>query len=437
MAIRHSPHHHRVALACALGGLVLLSGCWTTLVLSVRGRADGAAVAARTALAWCLPLLLAPPVFSGDGWSYVATGYLTGHGVSPYDVPVAVLPVALKSAVNPVWRHTFSPYGPLPLAWGGIFSRVTADPWLLLLAYRVLALVSLAVLAWALARLAGRTGRDPATVVAVVVGSPFVIAHGVGGLHNDLLVAALATCALALTTPGRWWPGAVLAGAAAAVKVPGGLVVLGVLVLALDRREHWRACARRVLEVLGLALVVLLGSGLVVGVGEGWTRTVLATGADAYNHLSLPGQVAWWVSPSLATVVRDAGIVAVVLAVGYLLRRGRPPADAVGVAVVALAGIALLAPVVHYWYLLWALPLAAGLRLDRAGRFAVATAIGVLGLLAVDDASFHISPGASEVAAVMAYALPVAAYLMARLPARARSEAAPVAQLRRPAGPTS
>ena len=142
-------------------------------------------------MAWAAPLFLGTPLFSGDGWSYVATGYLTGHGQSPYVVTPEVLPPLLRSGVSPRWIDTPSPYGALPLEWGALFSQMTHNPWLLLLAYRVFALIGLAVVAWAVPRLARRGGHDPVDASALVVASPFVLAHGIGGLHNDLPMVGL------------------------------------------------------------------------------------------------------------------------------------------------------------------------------------------------------------------------------------------------------
>ncbi|MBV9830979.1 MAG: polyprenol phosphomannose-dependent alpha 1,6 mannosyltransferase MptB, partial [Marmoricola sp.] len=236
--VRHFPlrahgHHLTTGICIAFAGLVLLTWAWLGLVRRVSGQPDGVRLSRWTALAWTAPLVLAPPLFSNDGWSYVAVGYLAGHGSSPYTTPPTVLSPALLSGVDPLWRDTTSPYGPLPILWGAIFSRVTADPWTLMVANRLLAYVGLALLAVAVPVLARRTGRDPGRATALAVASPLVVVHGIGGLHNDLILGALVTGALAVTTRNRWWWGAVLAGLALAVKLPGAGIAIGVVLLSL------------------------------------------------------------------------------------------------------------------------------------------------------------------------------------------------------------
>ena len=190
LPLRERADHLTVGLWLAFIGLLLLTWAWLGLVRRVAGDPHGVRLVWLAVAAWTAPLLLAPPLFSGDGWSYVAGGYLAGHGYSPYETPPSILSPALRSGVSAMWRGTTSPYGPLPIVWGAAFSKLTADPWLLLFANRLLAFVGLGLLAVSVPALARRAGRDPARATALVVASPFVVAHGIGGLHNDLLVAA-------------------------------------------------------------------------------------------------------------------------------------------------------------------------------------------------------------------------------------------------------
>ncbi len=92
---------------------------------------------------WALPLLPTPPLFSGDGWSYVADGLLTGHHLSPYVVPPSALTGPILEAVSSRWLHAVAPYGPLPMLWGGAAAHLSGNLWLILYAYRALAVVGL------------------------------------------------------------------------------------------------------------------------------------------------------------------------------------------------------------------------------------------------------------------------------------------------------
>lgn len=136
-------------------------------------------------------------------------------------------------AVDPRWMDTPTPYGPLPLAWGAVAATLTQDPWLLVIAHRGLGLLGLALLAYAVPRLASRARLDPAYASVLVLPSPLMLTHGVAGVHNDLVMVGLMSAALVVACEGAWFPAAALGGAAAAVKLPGGLVCVGIALVAL------------------------------------------------------------------------------------------------------------------------------------------------------------------------------------------------------------
>jgi alpha-1,6-mannosyltransferase len=407
-SVRSSAHHLTYGLALSGVGLVLSTWAWWELVRRVRGVHAGLPHVRRAAALWGAPLLLAPPLFSADGWSYVATGDLAGRGLSPYAWTPAALPEPLRSGVSPVWRFTPSPYGPLSLAWGGAFSRVTHEPWVLLTAYRVAAALGLLLLSWTVPVLARRGGRDPVTAAALVLPSPFVLAHGIGGLHNDLVVAALVVAALAVSRPGRWLPGALLVGVAAAVKAPGALAAVGVVLLSLAAGAHWTARVRRAVEVGAVVVGAVLAAGWSTGLGTGWIPA-LAVPDHEQTVLSVPAVTGRWLrlllrhaGPAGLRVAHDVhpeilakriGLLLLVLLAAVALLRGRldPPGRAVAGGGAVLLGGVLLSPVVHYWYFLWCLPVLVCAPVGRAARAAVTAGIATLGLIAPADRALHLS----------------------------------------------
>jgi hypothetical protein len=406
-SVRASPHHLAWGLALSAAGLVLLTWAWWDLRRQVRGDSAGLSRVRRATAVWTAPLLVAPPLFSGDGWSYVATGDLAGRGLSPYLWTPDALPVPLKSGVAPVWRLTPSPYGPLPLAWGGAFSRLTHDPWALLACYRLAAVLGLALLAWAVPVVAARAGRDPVEASALVLASPFVLAHGVGGLHNDLVVAGLMVAALAVTRRGVWLRAALLVGAAAAVKVPGAFAAVGVVLASLDVHDGWLARVRRSALVAAVVAGVVLGTGWLTGLGTGWI-SALAVPDQEHTVLSLSSVAGHLVRTTLdhagpsgldlahelhpERLAKKLGLVLFVLVAAWVLLRGRfdPPRRALaGAGVVLLAGV-VLSPVVHYWYFLWCVPVLACLPLRRPAAATLVAAIVTLGLTAPADKALGI-----------------------------------------------
>jgi hypothetical protein len=404
---RQGPHHLAVGLGVAAVGLVLLTWAWLSLVRQVTGDPAGVRWSRLATVVWTAPLLAAPPLFSGDGWSYVATGYLAGHGYSPYEATPSILGPALVSGVSPMWRSTTSPYGPLPLIWGGAFSRVTSDPWLLLVANRTLAFVALRVLALAGPALARRSGHDPARASALAIASPLVVVHGIGGLHNDLVVAGLAALALWATRPGRWFWGAVVVGLAAAVKLPGAGIAVGVVLLSLvpgaPATERLRSAVRVTLVAAGTLLLVSVGSDLGLGWVSGLSRTAhevarLAPTAltGRWIRIGLDAQGTW--GQRLAHEIRPErtvetiGLVALAVVGLLILLRRRIPDESAAIAGCGLLMLAavVLSPALHYWYFLWALPLLACARPSARGERTLIALLAALGITAVADPSMHV-----------------------------------------------
>lgn len=404
--LRAQPGHIAVGAVVGFAGLVLLTWGWWTLRTLVRGRPEGVRVVRWAVAAWSVPLLAAPPLFSGDGWSYVATGYLTGHGWSPYLVGPGVVGGAISSAVSHKWLFTPTPYGPLPLMWGAAFSHLTGDPWVLLVLYRLLALIGVALVAWAVPRLATRCGRDPADASALVVASPFLVAQGIGGLHNDIVLAGLVLAALAVTRRDIWWWGAALAGAAAAVKVTGGLVAVGVVLLSLPVGAGLAARARRTIEVAAVSVAVLLGAGVASGLGLGWVhgllvptreRTLLAPTLDLAWHVRgalihdgrLGHELLGVLRPMHTVWFLDAAALVLVAAWALLDRRFAGTPSALAVMGGVLFAASWLSPVMHYWYFLWCLPLLGCVRLPRWAASGLLALLVVLGLTAEADADLQ------------------------------------------------
>jgi alpha-1,6-mannosyltransferase len=401
-AVRASPHHLTWGLGLGAVGLVLLTWAWWDLRRLVRGDPAGLTSVRRAAALWSAPLLLAPPLFSGDGWSYVANGALAARGWSPYLWTPAALPLPLSSGVSPMWLFTPAPYGPLAVAWSAAPARLVHDPWLLLGWNRLAAVLALALLAWAVPVLARRMGRDPVDASALVVASPFVLAHGIGGLHNDLAAAALALAALAVSRPGRWLPGAVLVGLAASVKAPGAAAAVGVVLLSLHAGAGWLPRLRRSAFVGATVTGVVLAAGWVTGLGTGWL-TALAVPDHEYTVLSVSAVTGRVVRTflrhagpeGLRTVhevhpeilAKRIGVVLLAVVAAWALLRSRldSPRHAVAAAGTVLLAAVVLSPVVHYWYFLWAVPVLVCVPLRRPAAAAVSAEIATLGLTAVAD----------------------------------------------------
>lgn len=404
--LRSTTAGRMLGLAVVVLGLGLASSAWLRLVRVVGDahapESERVALVHRATLAWSVPLLLAPPMFSRDGWSYAAQGALTHLGLSPYVWSPSILDGPVVEAVDPMWLRTATPYGPLPLVWGSAAAGLTSDPWLLVVAHRVLSLVGLALLAWAVPRLCRWSGADPARASALVLASPLVMAHGVAGVHNDLLMVAIAAVALVLASRHGWFVGAVVAGVAAAVKLPAGVVGVGVVLVTLPLAASSATRLTRAAQVAGVSLAAVVGIGALSRLGIGWVHALGVPG-EVDTPLSLStqlGRLAHLVTGvDLVGAFRAAASVAL-LVVGVVVllrsRSGRREAALRATAAVALASV-VLSPVVHHWYVFWCLPFLAACVLPSRGRRTLLHVSWLAGLVAPIDSSLR---GADDVIAV-------------------------------------
>ena len=392
-SVRTTPGAELYGLAFCFVGVALLTASWLVLGIAVRAGCVDVTCLRRVAIAWVVPLLIAPPLFSGDGWSYAADAALVGRGVSPYVVTPSALHGPIVQGVCECWLHTAAPYGPLPLIWGGAFALVTTSPWALMSSYRLLAIGGLAMLLWAAPRLAVMSRVRPVTVTWLIA-SPYVLVVGVGGTHLDLVMVGLVAVALALTPARGWLFGATLIGFAAAVKAPAAVAGIGVALLSLGSSSF----AARTWHAVRIALLVgavVVAVGLVADWGLGWLNA-MRSALVLHTPLSITYDtrrvLAWLsVTPDAAFVDAVAAGVLLVILAGLLALTPvhKPHAALLAVSLGTLA-TTILSPVTNTWYYLWCVPLLAAARLPIPARAALITFVAALGVLAPLDPALHI-----------------------------------------------
>jgi alpha-1,6-mannosyltransferase len=337
----------------------------------------------RIAAAWCAPLLLARPLFSGDLHSYLAQGVIAAEGVDPYRFGAAAAlgpdsPVTQR--VSEYWQDTPTPYGPVWVAISRTIARVAGDnlPVTLLL-NRLVELAGVVLIAWALPRLARRVGVAPGVALWLGLLNPLVLWHVVAGAHNDGLMVGLMLAGVELVLRGVAAPaGLVLLTVAANVKIVAAVAVC--CAGAELARRSGRTVGHGVVVLLGLLAgfaVLSAAIAAVSGLGLGWVGT-LGASAQLHSWLAPTNQLGFLVgalggagltSAAISVTVRIGAVLGAVAgaAVLWAIFRGRlNPLTGLGA---AFAVMVVTGPVVQPWYLLWAvLPLAASLRTDRARR---------------------------------------------------------------------
>ena len=373
---------------------------------------------------WIMPLLLAPPLFSRDGYSYYAQGKLLLNGIDPYTSGVASIPGWSADGVDPMWQDTPTPYGPVFLALErGVAALVGNNPFLAVIAFRLLAVVGIALLAYFVPRLAFHHGIDGATALWLGVMNPLVLMNFVSGVHNDALMVGLLVAGFCLAVEKRHISGTLLIVAASMIKpiallaLPfAGLIWAGTRADLRHRILAWAKAA-------AITVAAYVAVSAIVGVNAGWIRA-----------LTTPGEVRTWLSPStalgmlsgnvmsafglgdhvdlLVMTSRGLSMCAAVAAIGWLILRpqGRSPVRG---AMLAFVAVVALGPVVQPWYLLWALPLAAASGLQpRRLRWVLLivagfTLYGLCETSATADNLLDLSDGLAMIAAVAAVVIAI------------------------------
>jgi alpha-1,6-mannosyltransferase len=355
----------------------------------------------RTLLLWTLPLLIAPPMYSKDVYSYLAQSQISLEGLDPYRVgPASGLGLShvFTLSVPSLWRDTPAPYGPLFLWIGRGISALTGENIVAaVLCHRVVVLIGVGLIVWATPRLARRCGVAEVSALWLGAANPLLIMHLVAGIHNEALMLGLMLAGVEFALrgldssraprllPKSWRPGPdweplgmVLAGAilitlSSQVKLPS-LLALGFVTMALAYRcgGNLRALLLAGGAMAALSLAVMAFVGWASGLGFGWIYT-LGTANVVRSWMSPPtllalgtGQVGILLglgdhTTAVLGLTRGIGVLIITVMVAWLLVavfRGRlHPIGGLGV---ALGITVLLFPVVQPWYLLWAIiPLAA------------------------------------------------------------------------------
>jgi hypothetical protein len=454
--------HPGWGVVVAYTGLVLLITAWWRLGHLVRDEAREAPTPRQlvtTLAAWSAPLLLAPPLFSRDVYSYLAQGAMVGAGLDVYEHGPAYYGGPVAAEVPAIWQHTPTPYGPFFLLVAtGVTAAAGAHLAAGVLGMRLVAVLGVVLLTAALPSLARSCGVDPAAALWLGALNPLVLAHLVAGAHNDALMVGLLVAGLAAAVARHPAAGAALVALAALVKAPAAVALLFVASIWADQaprvasagsrseatrparagrpgRSASEASAtnatsgrwRRVHTTLYAAAVAAATTVVVTavaGTGYGWVRALdTPVSSGNWSPMSVLGRLTGAILGTAHAVPlwRWIGLTAAVAvgAVLWLRRAHLGPVYAVGL---GLGAIVLFGPALRPWYLLWGLvPLAAAAPDGRVRRVAAAACAALAVVVLPSGFAF----GAEQVAqavfgCVLAAGLAAALLLPRRVPVVAR-----------------
>lgn len=367
-------------------GIAILLQSWLILGSEVTGRPGWPSrTLAIVMCMWAAPLVIAPPLFSRDVYSYYVQGRLFEAGSDPTTMGVAGIPGWFQAGADPMWAEAPTPYGP---AWLLIERQIATfahpNAYLAGVLFRISCLIGVALLIVFVPKLARSLGVDAGTATWLAVLNPLILMHFISGAHNDALMAGLVVAAFWLGSCNRCVWAAVLIGCAIAIK-PIALLALPFIGLQwAGSRAGWWARIKAWLVATLAAGVTLICFYLVANAGFGVLSAAFGTPSGVLTWLSPPtavGQLLGYLT-TFAGLTADGSLavsairgLALLAAAGILVYLVVTPdrRSPVRGAALAFGTIVVLGPVVQPWYLLWFLPLfaAAGLT-DRERRWAIA-----------------------------------------------------------------
>ncbi|TDC95156.1 hypothetical protein E1161_05905 [Saccharopolyspora aridisoli] len=371
MSVLRYGHGRDVAVTVVYAGFALLVWAWVRLGRGVIARLVSSGGVLWATAAWLAPILVAPPLFSRDVYSYLGQGLLALNGLDPYGVGPAMLTGPIPENVHPTWQTTPAPYGPLFMGVAkGVILLAGHDVIASVIVMRLVLLGGLVLLICALPGLVEHLGGRLPVALWLVAASPMTVVHLVGGPHNDMLmIGLLATGTLAMLR-GRNVLGIGLVSAAMAVKATAGLALPFLVWIWAARLEgpRPRRFVHAVAPALGVFAVVFGACMALAKVGFGWLSALsapgmivnylsapTAVGQAVHTVLSLFGELNIW--PIVGTT-RTLGSMLLLALLAWNWWQARDGGtEAVRRAAIVLCCGALLSPVVLPWYLTWGLAL--------------------------------------------------------------------------------
>ena len=358
-----------LSVVLVYGGLLLLMRVWLRLAEVLKLHAGVPLKKLWWVLGlWSLPMVVAPPLFSRDVFSYAAQGEMTSYHLSPYLFGPATLgSTPFLPPVDLLWQNSPAPYGPFFLFLAGSIDKLSGHREVYTVAgLRLLEVVAVAMIGYGVAMLARGLGRDPGEAFLLSAMNPLVLLTLVGGAHNDAIMAGFLVIGLALAVQRRPVWALVFISVATAIKAPA---VMGLAFVAWNWAGPHTSLRQKVRPFAvggAIALAALSVFSLLAGFGFGWINNLLSNGTvrswaapatgvgmAAGNLLHAVG-LASVSTTSVLSVTRFLGLAT---AAGFSLwllwhSSERGWVRSLGLSLILFVE---LGPVVQPWYLAWGL----------------------------------------------------------------------------------
>ena len=358
-----------VAVVLMYGGLLLLMRVWLRLaeVLKLHVGIPLKKLWWIFAL-WSVPMIVAPPLFSRDVFSYAAQGEMTTLNISPYLYgPFTLGTNAYVAPVDPLWGNSPAPYGPGFLSIDGIIDRITFhhELWTVV-GLRLLEVIAVVMIGYGASMLAKGLGRDPGEAFVLSAMNPLVLLTLIGGAHNDAIMAGFLVIGLALAVQRRPLWALLFVSLATAIKAPAAI---GLAFVAWNWHPPESTLRQKVRPFVigGVIAGATLGvTTLMAGFGFGWVKNLLSNGtvrswaAPATGVGMAIGNIfhaVGWHSVTIGSVLSVTRFIGLMTAAAFAIwllwhSSERGWVRSLGLSLILFVE---LGPVVQPWYLAWGL----------------------------------------------------------------------------------
>jgi hypothetical protein len=378
-----------LSIVLVFGGLLLLMRVWLRLA-EVMKLHPGASLKSLwwMLLLWATPMIVAPPMFSRDVFSYAAQGEMTSYHISPYIYgPFSLGSSPYVNPVDPLWGNAPAPYGPFFLFLDGTIDKITNHHQLAtVVGLRLLEVFAVAMIGYGIVLLARGLKRDPGEAFVLSAMNPLVLLTLIGGAHNDAIMTGFLVVGIALALQRHPVWALFFCACATAIKAPAALGLAFVAWTWLGPKASVRQRVKPIV-VAGLVTAVTLGVWTwLAGFGFGWVKNLLSNGTvrswaapatgigmAITNTLHAVGLHSVGLG-SVLSVTRFLGVVTAAIFALWLFVNGERRGWVRSLAVALLLFVEL-GPVVQPWYLAWGLVLLAASYQGREHFWLLALAI--------------------------------------------------------------
>jgi hypothetical protein len=366
---------------------------------------------------WSAPFLMGVPILSRDCYAYLAQGEVMRRGWDPYAQSVARLGAhdGLAAAVDPLWRTSVPPYGPVGLrlselaAWIG---HALGHPQIGLLVLRGLAVSGIGLAVVCICVLAPAHRRSAAIWLMM---SPLTLLQLIGAAHMEGVLAGLLAAAVLALRRDRTVAATACIVVASCIKITAFGALAVVLIHCWQHTARGRR-ARKALQLTGAALLALAAAMVAAGGSDAWGWLHgLTTPGSVWDPLTPANEVLLAarhivalsrlpVPAGLGSIIRTV-VVAVGVAAAVAIIRGAPRREPCLTGAYLLADLALCGPTLWPWYLAPVIVLLLASQATRGWLYAAALgASGALWVLPLRVVQMQRVAFAAEACTVVAVA---------------------------------